>query len=151
MENSKQENSTVEISIVGIFWHTIVKTTKKSKNIDKEDGADEIIHMKTNAFEARSTLVFTRGPDKRKYGELIHDISIRYAIKNNQYPKTPQEEVDLTRREKFKPEKNNDKSNTQKQIKIEVMSKINEMKRVLHKHRNMEKVLFLWFRNTYVK
>ena len=36
-------------------------------------------------------------------------------------------------------------------VKMEVMSKINEMKRVLHKHRNMKKVLLLWFRNAYVK
>ena len=40
--------------------------------------------MKKNEFEAWSTVVFMRGLDKRKYGELIHDLSIKYAIKKNQ-------------------------------------------------------------------
>ena len=38
-------------------------------------------------------------------------------IKNDQYPITPQEAVDVMRKVKFKSEKNNDKSNTQKQNK----------------------------------
>ena len=59
-------------------------------------------------------MVFMRGPDKRKYGELIHDFPIRYAINNDQYPKTIQEAVYVMHKVKFKPEKNNDKSNTRK-------------------------------------
>ena len=47
-----------------------------------------------------------RGPDKRKYGELIYDFSIQYAIKNYQYPITLQEAVDVIRRGKFKVENN---------------------------------------------
>ena len=49
--------------------------------------------------------------------KLIHNFSIKYTIKNDEYPKTLQGAVDLMRKVKFKPEKNNDKSNTQKQNK----------------------------------
>ena len=47
----------------------------------------------------------------------MHDFSIQYVIKKNQYPKTLQEEVDVIRKVKFKAEKNNYKSNTQKRNK----------------------------------
>ena len=60
-------------------------------------------------------MVFMRGSEKWKYGELIHALSIQYAIKNGQYPKTLQEAVDVLRKVKFKAEKNNDKSSIQKQ------------------------------------
>ena len=46
--------------------------------------------MSKNSFEAWSTMDFTIGSDKRKYGKLINDFSIQYAIKNNQYLKTLQ-------------------------------------------------------------
>ena len=63
--------------------------------------------------------VLLRGTDKRKYWELIHDFSIQYAINNDQYPKTIQESVDVMRKVKLKPERNNGTSNTQKQNKNE--------------------------------
>ena len=62
-------------------------------------------------------MVFMRGPYKRKYGELIHDFYIQYAIKNYQHWKKIQEELDVMRKVKFKAENYNDKSNTQKQNK----------------------------------
>ena len=77
--------------------------------------AEEISIVKKNSFEVWSEFVFMRGSDKRKYAELIHDFSIQYAIKNGQYPKTLQEVLDVMRKVKFKSEKNNDKSSTQKQ------------------------------------
>ena len=40
-------------------------------------------------------------------------------MKKNQYPKTLQEAFDVMRKVKFKPENNNDKSNTQKHNKYE--------------------------------
>ena len=40
---------------------------------------------------------------------------------------------------------------TLKKNKIEVVSEINKIKQVFHKHRNMKKVILLWFRNVYVK
>ena len=58
-----------------------------------------------------------RGSDKKKYEESIHDLSIQYVIKNNQYPKTLQKAVDVMRKIELKAENNNDKSNTQKQNK----------------------------------
>ena len=61
--------------------------------------------------------VFVRGTDKRKYWELVHDFSIQYAFNNDQYPKTIQEEVDVMRKVKLKPERNNDKSNIKIRIK----------------------------------
>ena len=70
--------------------------------------------MKKNAFEAWSMLVFMRVSDKRKDGELIYYFSIQYTIKNDQYPKTLQEAVDVMRKVKFRPENNNNKSNTKK-------------------------------------
>ena len=72
-------------------------------------------------------------------------------IKNYQYPKTLLEAVDVMSKMRLKTEKKNDKSNTQRQNKMEVGNKINQMRQVLHKCRNMKKVLFLWFRNAYVK
>ena len=70
-------------------------------------------------------MVLMRGSDKRKYGELIHGLSIQYAIKNDKYPKTLQEEVYFMSKMKFKAEKNNDKNNTQKIIKMGMANKIN--------------------------
>ena len=34
---------------------------------------------------------------------------------------------------------------------MEVLSKINQMKQVLHKHIDMKTVILLWFGNVYVK
>ena len=62
-------------------------------------------------------MVFVIVSDNIKYGELIHDLSIQYAIEKNQYLKTMQESVDVMRKVKFKEEKNDDKSNTKKQNK----------------------------------
>ena len=59
-------------------------------------------------------MVFVRGSGKKKYGVLIHYLSIKYAIKNNKYPKTLQEAMDGMRKVKFKSENNNDKSSTHK-------------------------------------
>ena len=81
------------------------------------DDAEEIIKMKRFSFETWPTVVFVRVSDKRKFGELIHDLSIQYVIKNDQYLKTLQKTVDVMRRVKFKSENNNDESNTQKQNK----------------------------------
>ena len=78
------------------------------------DDVDKEINAKKNVFEAWSTMVFMRGLDKRKYGELIHDLSIQYKIKNDQYTEKFQEAVDIMRKVKFNSENNNDKSNTQK-------------------------------------
>ena len=100
-------------SIGETFWF-FLKTNKEFKKLGEVEDADEIIHMKKHSFEAWSTMVFMRGSAKRKYGELIHDFSIRYAFKNNQYPKTLQEAVGIMRQVKFKSENNNDKINTQK-------------------------------------
>ena len=36
-------------------------------------------------------------------------------------------------------------------IKMDVVIEIKQMKQVFHKHRNMKKMLLLWFRNTYFK
>ena len=47
-------------------------------------------------------MVFMRGPDKQKHGELIHDFSIQYVIKSYQHPKIPQIAVDIMRKVKFK-------------------------------------------------
>ena len=92
-----------------------------------------------------------RVSDKRKYGGLMRDLSIQYEIKNHLYPKKLQEVVDVMRKVRFKQKNNNDKSNTQKQNKMEVLSKINQMKQVLHKHIDMKTVILLWFGNVYVK
>ena len=62
-------------------------------------------------------MVFMRGSYKIKYGELINYFSIQYVIKNNQCLKTLQEAVDVIPKVKFKSEKKNEKSNTQKQNK----------------------------------
>ena len=103
------------------------------------DDAEEIIKTKKNKFEKWLKMVFVRGSDKRKYSELIHDLYIQYMIENNQYLKASRKEVDAKRKVKFKSENKNKKSNTQKQNKMEVVSKINQIKRVLHKHINMKK------------
>ena len=62
-------------------------------------------------------MVFMRISDKRKDGELMHYFSIQYAIKSNKYPKTLQESLDVICKVKFKSERNNDKSSTQKKNK----------------------------------
>ena len=47
----------------------------------------------------------------------MNNLSIQYVIKNNEYPKTLQEELDGMRKVKFKSDNDNDKINTQKQNK----------------------------------
>ena len=78
---------------------------------------------------------------QEKFGELIHDLSIQYAIKNYQCPKILQEEVYVMREVKFKSENNNDKLTHKKRIKMEVVNEINLMRRVLHKHINMKSAI----------
>ena len=90
------------------------KTTKEFKKKYEVNDAEERIIMKKNVFEACLTMAFMRGSEKRKYGDLIHDLSIQYAFKNDQYTKTLQEGVDNRCPARFKVEKNNDKSTTQK-------------------------------------
>ena len=103
-------------SLIEYFLDNFVKTNKDFRKIYEVNDAEEIIKMKTNGFEAWSTIVFMRGLDKRKYGELIHDFSIKYTIKKNQNLKTLKEVMDFMRKVKFKAENNNDKINTQKSI-----------------------------------
>ena len=62
-------------------------------------------------------MFFMRGSENIKYGEFIHNLSIKYMIKNDQYQKTLQESVYVMRKVKLKPENNNGKSNTQEQNK----------------------------------
>ena len=76
----KQQKSIIKSQIGEYFLDGIVKKTKKFKKLDEVDDAEEIIEMKKNEFEAWSTMVFMRVSDKRKYGELIHDFTIQYAI-----------------------------------------------------------------------
>ena len=61
----------------------------------------EIIKMKKNSFEVWVTMFLMRGLDKIKYGELINDLYIQYTIKNDTYPKTLQEGVDIRNKVKF--------------------------------------------------
>ena len=65
---------------------SFVETIKESKKLYQVHDGDKIIETKKNAFEAWSTMIAVRGSDKIKDGELIHYLSIRYAIKNYQYP-----------------------------------------------------------------
>ena len=81
---------------------SFVKTMKEFKKLDEVNDAERRIKIKKNVFEVWSKIVFMRGSDKRKYGELIHDLSIQYAINNDQYPKTLQEAVYVMREVKFK-------------------------------------------------
>ena len=98
-----------------MFLDSFVETTKEFKKLDEGNDEQEIIKTKKELFGAWSTMVFMRGPDKIKYGGLILDFSIQYAIKNNQYTKTLQEAVDVRHKVRFNAEKN-EKSNTQKHI-----------------------------------
>ena len=68
IEKFKQENIIVKSSTEETNWDSFVKSNKEFRGLDKVDDADEIIHMNKNAFEAWSTMVFIRVPDKRKYG-----------------------------------------------------------------------------------
>ena len=52
---------------------------------------------------------------------------------------------------KFKPENNSDKSNTQERNKNGGVDHDKSNDKKFHEHRNIKKVLLLWFRNTYVK
>ena len=96
---------------------SFVETTNELKRLDEVNDAEQTIKTKKKSFQAWETMVFTRCLDKRKYGELIHDLSIQYEIKRDQYLKSPQELVDVWRKMIFKAENINDKSNTQKQNK----------------------------------
>ena len=110
---------------------------------------EEIVRMKKFLFEAWLAIVFVRVSDKRKYGGFIHDFYIQYKIKNYQYTNTLQEAMDGIHKVISKSEKKRVTHKTR--LKMEVTNDINGMKQVLHKHRKMKKILFLWFRNSYVK
>ena len=78
-----------------IFLGSFIETTKEFKKLDEVDDAEEMIKIKINSFESWPTIVFIRGSDKRKYRELIRDLSIQYVIKNSQYPNALWEAVDV--------------------------------------------------------
>ena len=59
-------------------------------------------------------------------------------IKNNQYPKTLQEAVDVMHKVKFKPEKKNGKINIQKQNKNGGVERDKSNKMSLNKQRNIK-------------
>ena len=96
---------------------SFVETKKEFKKLNEVNDAEERIKTEKNAFEIWLPMVFMRDPDKIKYGELINDFDIQYAIKNDKYPKTLQEAVDIRHKVKYKLQNNNDKSNKQKQNK----------------------------------
>ena len=102
MEMFEQEQSIAKISIGENSLDGFVETTKEFKKPNEVDDAVEIIKIKKNAFEAWSTMVFMRGSYNRKYEELIHNLSIKHVIENDQYPKTLHEAVDVMRKVKFK-------------------------------------------------
>ena len=78
-------------NVLGSFF----KTTKEFKKLDEVNDVEERIKMKKTRFKVWSMIFFMRGSDKRKYVESIHDLSIKYAMKINKYPKTLQEAVDV--------------------------------------------------------
>ena len=84
-----------------------------------------------------------RGSDKKKYGELAHDLSIQYAINIDQYPKTLHEAVDVLRKVKFKIENNNDKSNKHKNNNNGCGERDKSNETSFAKTHNHEKVLLL--------
>ena len=83
MERFKQEKITVKISIGENILYSFIKKTTEFKKLDEVGDADEINHMKKNTFEAWSMIISMRVSDKIKHGELMHDFSIRYAIRND--------------------------------------------------------------------
>ena len=85
-------------------------------------------------------MVFTRVPDKIKYGELVNNFSIQYAIKNDQYPEKLQEEMYVMHKVKFKAEIIMIKVAHKNRIKMKVVNEINQMRQVLHKRRTMKNV-----------
>ena len=82
---------------MGIFF----KITKEFQKLDEVNDAEERIKTKKRAFEIFLTMIFMKGLDKRKYGELIHDFCIQYGIKNYQRPNRLQETVDIRSKVKF--------------------------------------------------
>ena len=116
-----------------------IETTKEFKKLDEVDDAKENFKSKKNAFEAWSTLVFMRVSDKRKYEELINDLSVKYAIKNNKYTKTLHKAVDVMRKVKSKSKNNHDKSSTEKQNKNGGGERDKSIETSFHKHNNMKK------------
>ena len=64
-------------------------------------------------------------------------------IKNDPYPKTLQEEVDVMRKVKFIAENDNEKVTHKNRIKMEVVNEINLMRQVFHKCINMIKVILM--------
>ena len=65
-----------------------VKTPKEFKKFGEVDDTEEIKKMERKSFELWTMMLFMIGSDKRKYDKLIHDFSIQYVVKNDQYPKT---------------------------------------------------------------
>ena len=59
--------------------------------------------------------------------------------------------MDVIRKVKFKAENNTDRSNTQKQNKNGGGEQDKLNKTSFAQHRNMKRVILIWFRNAYVK
>ena len=88
MEGFKQESSILKSLIGEKYLGVFFKRTREFRKLDEVDDAEETIKTKKNVFEAWSKMDFMRQPEKIKYGQLIHDFSFQYTIKNNHYPKT---------------------------------------------------------------
>ena len=84
----------MKITIGENVLNLFVETTKEFKKLDELYDAGERNNMKKISLKAGSKMVLMRRLDKIKYGELIHDFSIQYAIvtviNNGEYPKTIQ-------------------------------------------------------------
>jgi len=75
-----------------------VKTTPEYTNKSNVDKQNEML---TNSFAALSTYVMMQGADSSKYGSLMKGLVSQFSMKNDQYPRTMTNAVDVMAKHQF--------------------------------------------------
>ena len=95
---SKYCRDIVKSQIRNKLLHEYVKTTPEYAN---ESDVDKQNEMLTGSFEALSTYVMMHGADYSKYGSLMKGLVSQFSMKNDQYPKTMTDAIDVMAKHQF--------------------------------------------------
>ena len=74
------------------MFHKFVEKTKEYRDEDDDNVRDK---LKENSFDAYCGYIFIKSSDQAKYGNLINNMNIEFAIGTDKYPKSVTKAVDI--------------------------------------------------------
>ena len=102
IKRAKYNRDIVKIHFGNKILHSYVKTTKEYKDLGTDLAtATERKELCDNSFEQLSAYVMMRGSDSAKYGSMMKGFVSQFLMKNDQYPKTMADAMDVMSKHQF--------------------------------------------------